>query len=228
MAALPITVAPGRQRRDASRAAMAFRQPPSSRPTTSPRQATIHPGQQLVIPRYNTSPVATAVAARRRSRRAPLRPRRSAGDEPGRQSGRARGRAGRDAEQDFAPLRKPISEIAKANNIQPTRQAQDRRPSRDSGRAHVGRQAQGQSAGRAGEAGAVRDVEASRAAPSASVYAAGRRSATCQGPSKSAEAAGALPKFRWPANGRVIAGFGPTPTASRTTASISRCRRARR
>src|SRR5437867_4970652 len=27
---------------------------------------------------------------------------------------------------------------------------------------------------------------------------------------KSAEGTGALPKFRWPANGRVIAGFGPT------------------
>ena len=32
-----------------------------------------------------------------------------------------------------------------------------------------------------------------------------------QGPVKAAEPAGALPSFRWPVRGRVIAGFGPKP-----------------
>ena len=46
---------------------------------------------------------------------------------------------------------------------------------------------------------------------------------------KSAEAVGAMPSFRWPVKGRIIAAFGPPArTAVRMTASIWRCRRALR
>ncbi len=45
--------------------------------------------------------------------------------------------------------------------------------------------------------------------PSASVYTPVAESPPAKN-SKSADATAALPKFRWPANGRVIAAFGPT------------------
>jgi murein DD-endopeptidase MepM/ murein hydrolase activator NlpD len=49
----------------------------------------------------------------------------------------------------------------------------------------------------------------SESRPSASVFAPVPESPSSKDSPKSAEAAGALPKFRWPANGRIIAGFGP-------------------
>jgi murein DD-endopeptidase MepM/ murein hydrolase activator NlpD len=46
--------------------------------------------------------------------------------------------------------------------------------------------------------------------PSASVFAPVAETTGSKDPVKSADAAGALPKFRWPANGRVITAYGPT------------------
>ena len=105
-----------------SRAAMAFRHAPSSRPTISLRQATIHPGQQLVIPRYSPSPVATARAATVARPLSAHRPAPSAAMSPAGNPGVHVVAPGRDAEQDFAPLWQAVSEIAKANNIQVERQ----------------------------------------------------------------------------------------------------------
>jgi murein DD-endopeptidase MepM/ murein hydrolase activator NlpD len=47
-------------------------------------------------------------------------------------------------------------------------------------------------------------------AVSASVFAPVAETTGSKDAVKSADAAGSLPKFRWPANGRVIAGYGPT------------------
>ena len=79
--------------------------------------ATIHPGQQLVIPRYSTSPVAPRRAGTPPP--APAKPPRASQPRPP-AIRRACGRRRRDAEQDFPLYGKPLGEIAKANNIQPS------------------------------------------------------------------------------------------------------------
>ena len=54
---------------------------------------------------------------------------------------------------------------------------------------------------------------ASLTASLSSVSVGATTAAVCAGSASftAAEGTGALPKFRWPANGRVIAGYGPTP-----------------
>jgi murein DD-endopeptidase MepM/ murein hydrolase activator NlpD len=44
---------------------------------------------------------------------------------------------------------------------------------------------------------------------SASIFAPASDTSPANGSAKTADETGALPKFRWPANGRVISGFGP-------------------
>jgi murein DD-endopeptidase MepM/ murein hydrolase activator NlpD len=50
------------------------------------------------------------------------------------------------------------------------------------------------------------------AGPTAKLFAPATDSAGNNDGGKSGEASGTLPKFRWPANGRVIAGYGPSST----------------
>ncbi len=47
-------------------------------------------------------------------------------------------------------------------------------------------------------------------APTATLFTPVTQTAGANDTAKSADAGGALPKFRWPANGRVIAGYGPS------------------
>src|SRR5205085_1285219 len=46
--------------------------------------------------------------------------------------------------------------------------------------------------------------------PSASMFTPVAESPAASDPLKTADGTGSLPKFRWPANGRVVASFGPT------------------
>ena len=87
--------------------------------------ATIHPGQQLVIPRYsNSSAAAAAPAPHVASRRRPLARRKPA---HGRRAASPAGNPGVHVVAQGETLSKisrlygkPVNEIAKANNIQPT------------------------------------------------------------------------------------------------------------
>jgi murein DD-endopeptidase MepM/ murein hydrolase activator NlpD len=53
-------------------------------------------------------------------------------------------------------------------------------------------------------------AKASEPAPSANVVTPAAQETPDPEAARLAEGTGALPKFRWPANGRVIAGYGPT------------------
>ena len=109
---------------------------------------------------------------------------------------------------------KPAGDIAKANNIQASAMLKARRSACDPGRSHLGGQAQriaGECAPVAPDQGrAPRRRAQAEPAPTASLFTPVTETARANDTAKSAEATGALPKFRWPANGRVIAGFGPS------------------
>jgi murein DD-endopeptidase MepM/ murein hydrolase activator NlpD len=103
---------------------------------------------------------------------------------------------------------KPLGDIAKANNIQP------------SAKLNVGdrlvipgvRASAIKSKARPliSQAPAASSEPASEPPQSASVFAPVAEAPSAKDAVKSAEGTGSLPKFRWPANGRVIAGFGPS------------------
>jgi murein DD-endopeptidase MepM/ murein hydrolase activator NlpD len=106
---------------------------------------------------------------------------------------------------------KPVTEIAKANNIQASAKLNvgDRlvipgvRVSAAKPKlTPVVAQAKPAPAVAAKEPEPVQTVSLASAAPDVP---------TVHDATKSAEATGSLPKFRWPANGRVIAAYGPTP-----------------
>jgi murein DD-endopeptidase MepM/ murein hydrolase activator NlpD len=163
--------------------------------------ATIYPGQRLVIPRYNASPV-TATAAP-----APA---------PAASASAAPAAAGTSAVHVVAAgdtlskiarhYHKPVSEIIKANNIQAnaTLNVGDRLviPGAAVPAAKPGAAAQAKPA-----VSAV--VKENDPVQSASVVTAAPDTLD-KDAAKLAEGTGALPKFRWPANGRIIAGYGPT------------------
>jgi murein DD-endopeptidase MepM/ murein hydrolase activator NlpD len=167
----------------------------------------IHPGQQLVIPRYSSSPVATALPQVGRPLSAP--PRASAAMSPAGNLGVHVVAPGETLSRIARLHKKPMSEIAKANSIQV------------SARLNIGDRlvipgartssAKPKISPMVSDAKPVPSTtsKGSESMPSASVYTPVVESPPAKN-SKSAEAAGALPKFRWPANGRVIAGFGPT------------------
>jgi murein DD-endopeptidase MepM/ murein hydrolase activator NlpD len=104
---------------------------------------------------------------------------------------------------------KPANEIAKANNIQSTTTLNvgDRLviPGGQAAAAKPTAPAAGVQAKPAPSA-AVKDAEPTQTAAVVAPTDTLDKDAV-----KLAEGTGALPKFRWPANGRVIAGYGPTP-----------------
>ena len=174
--------------------------------------ATIHPGQRLVIPRYSQPALRLRhrPPPRRVARRRPRPP-----PQPRRQSGRACGRAGRDPEQDFAALPQ-AGQRARQGEQHP-----GHAPSMSATAWLFRACADGGSRGKVGPAPPSSRSKAcslgAEGRPSQcarerrALFDAGRRTAT--GGQRRVEdrrkATGALPKFRWPANGRVIAGFGP-------------------
>src|SRR6516162_9750575 len=164
--------------------------------------ATLHPGQRLVIPRYKPSRVATTP---------PPRPAVPTPAPAASSAGNANVHvvaAGDTLSNIFFFKQKTAYEIAKANNIQPTATL------------NVGDRLTIPGA----PAPAVKPNAPAAAAPAKPVASAAPKeaepvqNASVVAPTdpldkeaaKLAEGTGAVPKFRWPANGRVIAGYGPT------------------
>jgi murein DD-endopeptidase MepM/ murein hydrolase activator NlpD len=178
--------------------------------------ATIRPGQQLVIPRYIQSPVATATPPATRA--AAPAPKHVAAASPVGNPGVHVVTSGETLSKISRLYGKPVTEIAKANNIQPTAPLKigDRlvipgvRVSAAKPKATPAL-AQAKSAPAPAPAAAAPPPPSEpEPAVSASVFTPVADTPAAKEAVKSAEGTGSLPKFRWPANGRVIAGFGPT------------------
>ena len=175
--------------------------------------ATIYPGQRLVIPRYNASPVAAAAAPAPAVRPPASTP----APAPAAAASAAPGAAGTSGVHVVAAgdtlskiarhYHKPVSEIIKANNVQAnaTLNVGDRLviPGAATPAAKPGAPA---AQAKPAVSAVVKENEPVQ---SASVVTAAPDTLD-KDAAKLAEGTGALPKFRWPANGRIIAGYGPT------------------
>ena len=152
--------------------------------------ATIKPGQRLVIPRYisHTAPQAAVAAPARATENVHI-------VAPGESLigiARHNGVA--------------LTALAKANNIAPYTKIAigDRLVVPAGSRPVVARQVQSQS-----PAPQIAQPRTVASVPAQSVRVAKEESEKTESVVKTAEAAGAIPSFRWPVRGRVIAGFGP-------------------
>src|SRR5262245_18540858 len=171
--------------------------------------ATIYPGQRLVIPRYNASTVAAAAApVARPPAPAPAAAASAAAGAAG-SSGVHVVAAGETLSKIARQYHKPVSEIIKANNLQAnaTLNVGDRLviPGAAAPAAKASTPAPAAQAKPAVSA----VVNQNEPAQSASVVTPAPDTLD-KDAAKLAEGTGALPKFRWPANGRIIAGYGPT------------------
>jgi murein DD-endopeptidase MepM/ murein hydrolase activator NlpD len=171
--------------------------------------ATIYPGQRLVIPRY--APSASAAAAPAPASRPPA-PAPVAAASPAGASGVHVVTAGDTLSRISRLYHKPVGEIAKANNIQAgaTLNVGDRLviPGAPAQAAKPGAPAPTAPAAQAKPAASAAAKD-SQPVQSASVVTPAPDTLD-KDAAKLAEGTGALPKFRWPANGRIIAGYGPT------------------
>jgi murein DD-endopeptidase MepM/ murein hydrolase activator NlpD len=167
--------------------------------------ATLHPGQHLVIPRQTPTRLATAAAPRPATPTSAVPATNAAANQNVHVVG-----AGDTLSKISHRYHKSIDEIAKANNIQPT-------ATLNVGERLIipGAQAPAVKAAAAAPSPAPQKPVVASAAPkeaeplpSASVVA--RADALDKEAAKLADANSAVPKFRWPANGRVIASYGPT------------------
>jgi murein DD-endopeptidase MepM/ murein hydrolase activator NlpD len=167
--------------------------------------ASIRAGQRLVIPRYQQSRVVNATPAARPATPAPV-----ASVSPAGNAGVHMVAPG-DTLSKIARLHhKPVAEIAKANNIQAnaTLNVGDRLVI-PGVRTSAAKPNATSAVAPAKPTAAVAPKE-SEPVQSASVVTPAPEGAQAKDAVKTAEGTGALPKFRWPANGRVIAGYGPT------------------
>jgi murein DD-endopeptidase MepM/ murein hydrolase activator NlpD len=168
---------------------------------------TVYPGQRLVIPRYNQAAVATAA----RPAAPPAAP---AAAGPAGSPGVHIVAAGDTLSRISRLYHKPVNEIAKANNIQATATLNvgDRLVIPGVQTAAAVKQPAAPTVGaQPTKPAPSTPPKATEPAQSASVVTpAAADTANADEAAKLAEGTGALPKFRWPANGRVIAGFGPT------------------
>ena len=128
--------------------------------------ATIYPGQRLVIPRYNASPVAAAAAPATRP------PASTPAPAPAAAASAAPSAAGTSG----------VHVVAAGDTLSKT--ARHAKPSAPG--------------------------PAAQAKPAVSAAVKENEPTLDKDAAKLAEGTGALPKFRWPANGRIIAGYGPT------------------
>jgi murein DD-endopeptidase MepM/ murein hydrolase activator NlpD len=175
--------------------------------------ATIYPGQRLVIPRYSASTAAAAAAPVARppaSTPAPA-PAAAASAAPGAAgtSGVHVVAAGETLSKIARHYHKPVSEIIKANNLQAnaTLNVGDRLVIPGAAAPAAKASAPAPAAQAKPAVSAV--VNQNEPAQSASVVTPAPDTLD-KDAAKLAEGTGALPKFRWPANGRIIAGYGPT------------------
>src|SRR5262249_49819651 len=165
--------------------------------------ATLHPGQRLVIPRYASTRVASATAPR------PAAAQPVPAVNGGGNAGVHVVAAGDTLSKISHRYHKSTHEIAKANNIDAT-------ATLNIGDRLIipGAQASVVKTSAPAPAPQAKTVVASAApkepepAPSANVVASA--DPLDKEAAKLAEGNGAVPKFRWPANGRVIASYGPT------------------
>jgi murein DD-endopeptidase MepM/ murein hydrolase activator NlpD len=177
-------------------------------------QAALFPGQQLVIPRF----VPNQAQPPRVASASPLATRPAAAPPPAVSTPVAA--AGTPGVHVVAPgetlskisrlYRKPVGEIAKANNIRPTAPLKiGDRLTIPGVRTSAANPKIGVSVAQAKAAvpAATKEV----ATETAAIIAPTVETAPPKDAAKAAEAIGALPTFRWPANGRVIAGFGTSP-----------------
>ena len=181
-------------------------------------QAQLYPGQQLVIPRYVAAPAAAAPAPPRvaavppASRPAPVAAAPVAtAVPPAAGQGVHVVAAGETLNKISRLYGKPVGEIAKANGIRPTQPLKIGERLVIPGvrasaiKSKVGTEV---ASAKAAVPAATKDIE-----PAQSISLASATSEPAKETSKATtEAAGALPTFRWPANGRVIASFGTSPT----------------
>jgi murein DD-endopeptidase MepM/ murein hydrolase activator NlpD len=172
--------------------------------------ATIYPGQRLVIPRYVSTPVATAAPTAAPATRPAAPAPATAAAPPAAGSGVHVVAAGDTLSKISRLYHKPVGEIAKANNIQAstTLNVGDRLviPGAPAPAAKPSAPAPGAQA----KAPAVSaSVEDGKPVQTASMVMPTPDPIDKEA-AKLAEGTGALPKFRWPANGRVIAGYGPS------------------
>src|SRR5215475_4405144 len=166
--------------------------------------ATLYPGQRLVIPRYKSSRVATATAPAPRPAVPTPAP---AASSPG--NGSVHVVAAGDTLSKIAHrYHKSVNEIAKANNIQPTATLNvgDRLTIPGAQPSPVKASASPATA----PAKPVASAAPKEAEPAQNANVVAPTEQLDKEAAKLAEGSGAVPKFRWPANGRVIAGYGPT------------------
>ena len=166
--------------------------------------ATIYPGQRLVIPRYKSPRVATATAPAPRPAVPTPAP---AASPPG--NGSVHVVAAGDTLSKIAHrYHKSVNELAKANNIQPTATLNvgDRLTIPGAQPSPVKASASPPAA----PAKPVASAAPKEAEPAQNANVVAPTEQLDKEAAKLAEASGAVPKFRWPANGRVIAGYGPT------------------
>jgi len=170
--------------------------------------ATLHPGQRLVIPRYtSTRIVATAPAPRLpASAPAPAAAINAAGH-----SGVHVVAVGDTLGKISHRYHKSINEIAKANNIQPTATLNvgDRLIIPGAQTSEV--KANAPAAPAVQQKTVVASAAPKEPEPMQTAAVVAPTDALDKEATKLAEGNGAVPKFRWPANGRVIAGYGATP-----------------
>jgi murein DD-endopeptidase MepM/ murein hydrolase activator NlpD len=173
--------------------------------------ATLYPGQRLVIPRYKSSRVASATATAPAPRPAVPTPAvptpAPAASPPG--NGSVHVVAAGDTLSKIAHrYHKSVSEIAKANNLQPTATLNvgDRLTIPGAQPSPVKASASPPAA----PAKPVASAAPKEAAPTQNANVVAPTDQLDKEAAKLAEGTGAVPKFRWPANGRIIAGYGPT------------------
>src|SRR6516164_3168001 len=167
--------------------------------------ATIYPGQRLVIPRYKPSRVATTPAPR------PAAPAPAPAASPAGNGSVHVVAAGDTLSKIAHRYHKSVNEIAKANNIQPTATLNlgDRLTIPGAQASPVKASAPAASA-QAAPAKPVASAAPKQAEPVQNANVVAPTDQLDKEAAKLAEGTGAVPKFRWPANGRVIAGYGPT------------------
>jgi murein DD-endopeptidase MepM/ murein hydrolase activator NlpD len=168
-----------------------------------PPASALNPGQHLVIPRYSNSAAATSqspLASPPATRAAAAAPKAAA---PAGTPGMHVVAAGETLSKISRLYGKPVAEIAKANNIRTTTPLK------------IGERLIIPGVRVTAKRGTtVAQPKETVSEPTHSVSLVSPTTEVAQPKEKTAEAAGSLPTFRWPAQGRVIASFGSSSNGS--------------
>jgi len=183
--------------------------------------AKVHPGQHLVIPRLRGPAAAMAAPPQRVASNAPTLPTSAPVGPP--RAALAPGStvhvvaAGETLHSIARLYGKPVMALAKANNIRPDTMVRvgDRITIPDMHAPAIAKS--GPAAGAAPRAEAPRsssptqNITTAESPHSARLASPAASAETLERGAKAAEPVGALPSFRWPVRGRIIASFGPKP-----------------